>query len=121
MEKERSILVEGYMDAIRLHKNGFTESVASLGTSLTEEQAGILSRLADRCYICYASDTAGQKATLCSMYALQKHGLDVYVINLPDSKDSDEYLTEHRASEFEEEISEAALCALLAHNMVHRI
>lgn len=101
-EKKRTILVEGYMDAIRLHKNGFTESVASLGTSLTEEQAGILSRLADRCYICYDTDTAGQKATLRSMYALQKHGLDVYVINLPDGKDPDEYLTEHKPEEFEE-------------------
>ena len=106
-EKKRTILVEGYMDAIRLHKNGFTESVASLGTSLTEEQAGILSRLADRCYICYDSDTAGQKTTLRSMYALQKHGLDVYVVNLPDSKDPDEYLSEHSPEEFEELIRDA--------------
>ena len=105
--KKRSILVEGYMDAIRLHKNGYTESVASLGTSLTEEQAVILSRLADRCYICYDSDTAGQKATLRSMYALQKQGLDVYVINLPDSKDPDEYLSEHSAEEFEEAVRKA--------------
>ena len=105
--KKRSILVEGYMDAIRLHKNGYTETVASLGTSLTEEQAVILSRLADRCYICYDSDTAGQKATLRSMYALQKEGLDVYVINLPDSKDPDEYLSEHSAEEFEEAVRQA--------------
>ena len=106
-EKKRSILVEGYMDAIRLHKNGFRETVASLGTSLTPEQAEILSRYADRCYICYDSDTAGQKATIRSMYALQKHGLDVYVMNLPDKKDPDEYLTEHSPEDFEEEIKEA--------------
>lgn len=105
--KKRSILVEGYMDAIRLHKNGYTETVASLGTSLTEEQAVILSRLADRCYICYDRDTAGQKATLRSMYALQKQGLDVYVINLPDSKDPDEYFSEHSADEFEEAVRKA--------------
>ena len=105
--KKRSILVEGYMDAIRLHKNGYTEAVASLGTSLTEEQAVILSRLADRCYICYDRDTAGQKATLRSMYALQKQWLDVYVINLPDSKDPDEYLSEHSAEEFEEAVRQA--------------
>lgn len=95
------------MDAIRLHKNGFRETVASLGTSLTPEQAEILSRYADRCYICYDSDTAGQKATIRSMYALQKHGLDVYVMNLPDKKDPDEYLTEHSPEDFEEEIKEA--------------
>ena len=102
--KRRSILVEGYMDAIRLHKNGFTESVASLGTSLTPEQAETLSRFADRCYICYDSDNAGKNATLRSMFTLQKHGLDVYVINLPDKKDPDEYLMEHSPNDFEEAI-----------------
>ena len=86
-EKKRSILVEGYMDAIRLHKCGFTETVASLGTSLTPEQAEMLSRFADRCYICYDSDTAGQNAMLRSMFVLQRHGLDVYVVNLIGGKD----------------------------------
>ena len=46
-EKRRSILCEGYMDAIRLHKSGFHEAVASLGTSLTSQQAEMLSRYAD--------------------------------------------------------------------------
>lgn len=106
-EKKRSILVEGYMDAIRLHKCGFTESVASLGTSLTPEQAEKLSRFADRCYICYDSDKAGHNATLRSMFVLQKSGLDVYVVNLPDSKDPDEYLLAHSQDDFEEAIREA--------------
>lgn len=106
-EKKRSILVEGYMDAIRLHKNGFTEAVASLGTSLTSEQAEILSRFADRCYICYDSDKAGQTAMQKSMFVLQKHGLDVYVITLTDGKDPDEYLIEHTAEDFEEAIMKA--------------
>ncbi len=74
-ERKRSILVEGYMDAIRLHKSGFTETVASLGTSLTPEQAETLSRFADRCYMCYDSDTAGQNATRQSMFTLQKLSL----------------------------------------------
>lgn len=106
-EKKRSILVEGYMDAIRLHKCGFTETVASLGTSLTSEQAETLSRYADRCYICYDSDKAGQNAALKSMFVLQEHGLDVYVINLADSKDPDEYLCEHSPANFEEAMKKA--------------
>ena len=106
-EKKRSILVEGYMDAIRLHKCGFTEAVASLGTSLTPEQAGTLSRFADRCYICYDSDNAGQKAMLRSMFVLQKHGLDVYVINISGSKDPDEYLIEHSPQDFEDAVRNA--------------
>ena len=106
-EKKRSILVEGYMDAIRLHKSGFREVVASLGTSLTPEQAEMLSRYADRCYICYDSDKAGQSAMLRSMFVLQKHGLDVYVISLTGSKDPDEFLIEHSPADFEEAITKA--------------
>ena len=106
-ERKRSILCEGYMDAIRLHKVGFSESVASLGTSLTAEQAELLSRYADRCYICYDSDTAGQNAALRGMYILQSHGLDVYVIRLPEGKDPDEYLLKHGAEDFEVLITEA--------------
>ncbi|MDR1622036.1 MAG: DNA primase [Synergistaceae bacterium] len=91
-EKKRAVLVEGYMDALRLHIHGYSETVASLGTALTEEQAKLLKRFTDRCYICYDSDTAGQEATLRGMYTLQNSGLDVYVISLSTGKDPDELL-----------------------------
>ena len=103
-EKKRSILVEGYMDAIRLHKCGFTETVASCGTSLTPGQAETLSRFADRCYICYDSDTAGQNATLRGMYILAENGLDVHVVTLPEGKDPDEFLSVNPPEKFEEAI-----------------
>lgn len=106
-ERKRSILVEGYMDAIRLHKSGYTETVASLGTSLTPEQAETLSRFADRCYMCYDSDTAGQNATRQSMFTLQKHGLDVYVVSLPAGKDPDEFLAVNPPQAFEEALTRA--------------
>ena len=92
-ERGRSILVEGYMDALRLHLCGFPEAVASLGTSLTEDQARLLKRFSDRCYICYDSDAAGQEATIRGMYILQSLGLDVQVITIPSGKDPDELLT----------------------------
>ncbi len=103
-EKKRSILVEGYMDAIRLHKCGFVETVASCGTSLTPEQAGTLSRFADRCYICYDSDTAGQNATLRGMYILAENGLEVYVVDIPEGKDPDEFLSVNPPEKFEDAI-----------------
>lgn len=114
LEKKRSILCEGYMDALRLQKSGFHESVASLGTSLTSEQAEMLSRYADRCYICYDSDSAGQKAAIKGMYILQSHGLDVHVIRLPEGKDPDEFLLSHSPDEFEELIR-AANPLVIAH------
>ena len=99
-ERKRAILVEGYMDALRLHIHGYTETVASLGTSLTEEQAKLLKRFGNNCYICYDSDAAGQKATIEGMYILQNYGLDVYVIELPIGKDPDELLSAEGGKDF---------------------
>ena len=106
-EKSRSILVEGYMDALRLHKCGFTEAVASLGTSLTQEQAKLLARYSDRCYICYDSDTAGQDAAVKGMYILAENGLSVYVVSLPEGKDPDEFLCANPPESFEAALREA--------------
>ena len=92
-EKQYSILCEGYMDALRLHKAGFTESVATLGTSLTEEQANLLKRFADMCYICYDTDSAGINASVRGMYILAENGLDVRIVSLPNGKDPDEFLS----------------------------
>ncbi|MDR2529241.1 MAG: DNA primase [Synergistaceae bacterium] len=107
-EKKRALLVEGYMDALRLHIHGYSEAVASLGASLTEEQAKLLKRFTDRCYICYDNDAAGQEATLRGMYILQNLGLDVHVISLPSGKDPDELLRSEGGKElFDEAIGRA--------------
>lgn len=106
-EKGRSILVEGYMDAVRLHKCGFTEAVASLGTSLTQDQAKILSRYADRCYICYDSDKAGQAAAIKGMYILAENGLSVYVVSVPEGKDPDDFLCSNPPEKFEGALNDA--------------
>lgn len=119
VERRRSILVEGYMDAIRLHLAGFTETVASLGTALTEDQAAILGRLADRCYICYDADLSGQEATLKGMYLLQRSGLDVHVVTLPSAKDPDEFLQQEDGPEaFGKALAEAK--PLLAYHLALR-
>lgn len=91
-EAGSAIVVEGYMDALRLHLCGFRNAVATLGTSLTSEQAALLKRLSDHVLICYDSDAAGQEATLRGMTLLQKEGLDVHVVELPRGKDPDELL-----------------------------
>lgn len=106
-EKGYSILCEGYMDALRLHLSGFRETVASLGTSLTAEQAGLLKRFADNCYICYDGDTAGKIAALRGMYILAENGLNVRVISLPDGQDPDEFLRANPPSSFQKAIDDA--------------
>ena len=106
-EKGYSILCEGYMDALRLHKCGFRESVASLGTSLTAEQAGLLKRFADRCYICYDGDSAGIKAALRGMYILAENGLDVHIVRLPEGQDPDDFLRANPPERFGEALRDS--------------
>ncbi len=90
--KDSLILCEGYMDVIALHQAGFTNAVATLGTSLTEQQAGILRRYAPVVYICYDSDNAGRNATDRAIDILRAKGLKVKVLTVPEGKDPDEYL-----------------------------
>lgn len=89
------ILAEGYMDVIALHRAGFTNAIASLGTSLTEEQARVIRRYAEEAVICYDSDEAGQRATQRAIPILKNAGLLVRVITVPGGKDPDEFMRMH--------------------------
>jgi len=95
-----SLLLEGYMDTIAVHRAGFKNAVASLGTAFTRDQARILKRYASRVVICYDSDSAGVQASLRAGDILLDEGLRVDVIILEDAKDPDEFLSKHNAEEF---------------------
>lgn len=86
------ILVEGYMDVIALHQAGFENAVATLGTALTQEQAGVLRRYCDEIVICYDADEAGQKATARAISILRPTGLNIRVLTVPSGKDPDEFI-----------------------------
>ncbi len=101
------VVVEGYMDVISMYQAGFKRAVASMGTSLTEEQAKWLSRLTDTVYICYDGDAAGQKATVRGMDILDKVGLQVLVMSVPEKLDPDEYIKKYGADAFEKLIEQA--------------
>lgn len=94
------ILVEGYMDAVALHQYGFDCAVASLGTSLTEEHAALLSRYTEQVMLIYDGDEAGQNATKRAIPMLEKAGLQVKVLQMRDAKDPDEYLKKFGADKF---------------------
>ena len=95
------ILVEGYMDAIALHQYGFDSAVASLGTSLTEEHAVLLSRYTENVVLIYDGDEAGQRAAQRAIPMLEKAGLSIKVLQLKDAKDPDEYLKKFGADKFQ--------------------
>ena len=94
------ILVEGYMDAIALHQFGFDCAVASLGTSLTEEHAALLSRYTEEVYLIYDGDEAGQNATKRAIPMLEKAGIRIKVLKMRDAKDPDEFLKKFGADRF---------------------
>ena len=94
------ILVEGYMDAIALHQYGFDCAVASLGTSLTEEHAVLLSRYTEQVVLIYDGDEAGQRATRRAIPMLEKAGVHVKVLRMRDAKDPDEFLKKFGADKF---------------------
>jgi len=100
--KRTIIIVEGYMDCITLHQYGINNTVASLGTALTVNQAKLLKRYADNIIISYDADTAGQKATLRGLKILRDVGLNVKVLIVPKGKDPDEFIRNNGKEAFEE-------------------
>ena len=94
------ILVEGNIDVVALHQFGFDNAIASLGTSLTEEQAALMTRYADQIVLIYDGDKAGQNATQRAIPILEKAGLQVKVLQIRDAKDPDEYLHKFGADKF---------------------
>ena len=86
------ILCEGYMDVIALHQAGFTNAVAALGTAVTQPQAKLLHRYADRVVLSQDGDEAGQKSIARSIPIMKAEGLDVRVLTLTGAKDPDEFI-----------------------------
>ena len=86
------ILVEGNIDVVTLHQYGFDCAVASLGTSLTEEHATLLSRYTEQVVLTYDGDEAGQRAAKRAIPMLEKVGIRVKVLKMRDAKDPDEFL-----------------------------
>ena len=96
------LLAEGYMDVIALHQAGFDCAVASLGTSLTEEQARLMAaRGKEEVVICYDSDEAGKKAAQRAIDILGRSGLKVRVLRMNGAKDPDEYIRKNGPEAFE--------------------
>lgn len=102
------IVAEGYMDVIALHQAGFTNSVACLGTSLTSEQARLISRYAQEVVLSYDSDEAGQKATRRAIDIFGQTGVKIRVLKLTGGKDPDEIIKKYGRERFRDLIEGAA-------------
>lgn len=90
--RERVVLVEGYFDHLALVTAGIDETVASMGTALTPEQAEKLHRLAPRVIVCYDGDAAGRTATRGALALLLGQGFSARVVRLPAGADPHDVL-----------------------------
>ena len=86
------ILAEGNIDVVSLHQAGFDCAVASLGTSLTGEQARLLSRYTKEVIIAYDNDGAGIKAAQRAIGILERLDIKVRVLRMSGAKDPDEFI-----------------------------
>lgn len=87
------IVVEGYVDVIAMSLSGFPQTVAPLGTALTEDQLGLLWRMADEPVICLDGDKAGRKAASRAIdiaLPMLEPGKSLSFALLPDGQDPDD-------------------------------
>jgi len=106
-ETRTAILVEGYMDLVRLYQGGFTNVVAGTGTALTRQQATIIKRFADQVFVCYDSDAAGIKAAQRAGLVLLDVGLETRVLELPAGEDPDSFFNDSAVDDFKVIMEEA--------------
>ena len=104
VQKDRCILVEGYLDVISMHQAGIQNVVASSGTSLTTGQIKLIHRFTNNITLLYDGDNAGIKASIRGIDMLLEEGMNINVVLLPDGEDPDSYAQSHSTEEVEEYI-----------------
>ena len=105
--KKYLILVEGFMDVIRLATVGINNVVATMGTSLTINQIKLLKRLSNNIYLCFDGDNPGKLANINNGEELIKAGVDIKVISLDNNEDPDSFVLKNGKEQFEKLILES--------------
>lgn len=101
-KNNRVILHEGFFDVISSYQAGYKEAVATMGTSLTKEQAQMLSQLSHSVIIGYDGDNAGFEATNKAIKRLEPFKLKVDILHLPEQLDPDEYIKKYGVKSYQE-------------------
>lgn len=105
--KKYLLVCEGYMDVISMHQAGFQNAVASLGTALTVQHAGLMKRYTGEVILTYDSDEAGVRAALRAIPIVKSAGLSARVLDMRPYKDPDEFIKALGAEAFQKRIDQA--------------
>ncbi len=100
-QTRQMVLVEGYMDLLAFHAQGFYRVVATLGTALTQHQVRLLSRHVDEVIVAYDGDDAGERAMLRALPLFLQEELAVSCIRFPEQMDPDDFLRTKGLAAFE--------------------
>ena len=103
---DECLLVEGYTDVLSLHQGGIENTVASGGTSLTQDQLRLIKKYTKNLTIIYDGDAAGVKAAVRGLDMALEEGLDVKLVLIPDKEDPDSYLQKLGGDAFREFVAQ---------------
>lgn len=98
--KKSVIVMEGFMDVIRASIVGVKNTVALMGTALTNNQFNLIKRLSNNIILCLDGDDPGVKAMLSIGEHLLDQGVEVRVVVLPDNDDPDSFILKNGKERF---------------------
>lgn len=104
-KSDRCYLAEGNVDVVSMHQIGITNTVASCGTALTEEQIRVIKKFTDNITVMYDGDKAGIHAAQRAIGMILKEGMNVSLVLFPDGDDPDSFCRKHTLEEVKEFIS----------------
>jgi len=108
-KNQQVVLFEGFADVISSTRAGVEQAIATMGTSLTEEQAKIIRRNVSEVIICYDSDSAGIEATMRASKILKAAGCKIKVAMVPDGMDPDDYIKKFGEEKFKHDVIGASV------------
>lgn len=91
-EQKQIIIVEGFMDVIRLYTIGIKNVVATMGTAITKDHVSLIMKLSKNVVLLFDGDKAGEKATISAIDELSKVNIEPKIIRLEDDLDPDDYI-----------------------------
>jgi len=100
-KEKQVILYEGFFDVISSYAAGMKHGVATMGTSLTKEQAKLIKSVSPSLIIAYDGDSAGLKAADHAIPVLEKEGLKVEVLTIPEKMDPDDFIKSYGPEAYE--------------------
>ena len=102
VKNDNCFLVEGYTDVIKMHQSGITNVVSSSGTSLTENQIRLISRLTKNITVLFDGDAAGSRAALRGIDLILSQDMNVQICNLPNGEDPDSFVSEKQLEDVQD-------------------